>query len=142
MSHSNDPFPLGTHPIGGVVHRRSPYSVAESVQRLTAAIAGAGAKLFTVIDQSGEADNAGLSLRDTKLVVFGSPAAGTPVMETAPVAALDLPLKILVWADDNKEVWMTFLSGEWLAGRYGIPPDLAKPLGAAEKLTKQAAGLN
>ena len=63
-------------------------------------------------------------------------------METAPVAALDLPLKILVWADDNKEVWMTFLSGEWLAGRYGIPPELAKPLGAAEKLTKQAAGLN
>ena len=142
MSHSNDPLPLGAHPIGGVVHRRSPYSVAESVQRLSAAIAGAGAKLFAVIDQSGEADNIGLSLRDTKLVVFGSPAGGTPLMETAPVAALDLPLKILVWADDNTEVWMTFLSGEWLVGRYGIPPELATPLGAAEKLTKQAAGLN
>jgi uncharacterized protein (DUF302 family) len=114
--------------------------VTGTVERLTEAVEGAGAKVFVVVDHSGEAERAGLSLRDTKLVVLGNPVAGTPVMDTSPLAALDLPLKVLVWADDAGAVWMSYLSAEWLAGRYGIPAELAKALSAPEALTSRAAG--
>ena len=77
------------------------YSVDETVERLTEAIGSVGGKLFAVIDQSAEADSLGLRLRDTRLLIFGKPAAGTPIMEVAPLSALDLPLKILVWTDDG-----------------------------------------
>ena len=72
---------------------------------------------------------AGLSLRETTLVIFGNPAAGTPVMAAAPLAALDLPLKILVWQDDDGAVWMTHLDPAWLAARYGLAQELTAPLG-------------
>jgi uncharacterized protein (DUF302 family) len=87
--------------------------VADTVEQLMTAIDGAGARLFVVIDHSGEAQRAGLSLRETKLLIFGSPAAGTPVMQVAPLAALDLPLRVLVWADDAGAVWMSYLSSDW-----------------------------
>ncbi|MBV9050325.1 MAG: DUF302 domain-containing protein [Solirubrobacterales bacterium] len=80
----------------------SPWSVEESVARLSAIVAAQGIKLFATIDHSGEAEAAGLNLRDTKVLIFGSPAAGTPVMQAAPLAALDLPLKVLVWADGHQ----------------------------------------
>ena len=79
----------------------SPGSVAGTVTRLSSLIAAKGMKLFAVIDHSGEASARGLALRETKVVVFGSPEAGTPVMQVAPLAALDLPLKVLVWADGD-----------------------------------------
>ncbi len=100
----------------------------------------AGAKLFVVVDHSGEAERAGLSLRDTKLVIFGSPAAGTPIMDFVPVAALDLPLKMLVWEDDSGVVWMTYFSAAWLADRHRIPADLAPPLSAADVLATRIGG--
>jgi uncharacterized protein (DUF302 family) len=131
--------PAGVHPEDGIVHRRSPLSVAETVDRLSAAIAAAGARVFTVIDHSGEAERAGLSMRETKVVIFGSPVAGTPVMVASPLAALDLPLKVLVWADDGGAVWMTYASARWLADRHGVPEDLARPLGAPEALTGRVA---
>jgi uncharacterized protein (DUF302 family) len=134
MSQTTEDAPTGAQPVSGVVHRRSPFSVAGTVERLAAAISGAGAKLFVVVDHSGEAERAGLSLRDTKLLVFGNPVAGTPVMQTAPLAALDLPLKILVWADDLGVVWMSYLSAPWLAERHGVPSEIAKPLSAPEML--------
>jgi uncharacterized protein (DUF302 family) len=140
MTDSAEPPPSSLDPIAGVIHRRSPYSVAETVERLSEAIQTAGAKLFVLVDHSGEATRAGLSLRETKLLIFGSPTAGTPVMEAAPLSALDLPLKILVWADDAGLVWMTSLAGSWLADRYDIPADLARPLSAAEALTARLAG--
>ena len=121
--------------IDGVVHRRSSYSVDETLDRLSEAIETAGAKMFTVIDQSAEAESVSLQLRDTVLVIFGNPAAGTPVMEAAPLSALDLPLKVLIWVDDYGEVWMSYLSAEWLAARYILAPDLIKPLSAPEILT-------
>jgi uncharacterized protein (DUF302 family) len=83
-----------------VVHKRSPLSVAETVARLATAIRAAGAKLFLVVDHSGEAQRVGMVLRDTKLLVFGNPVGGTPAMVASPLVALDLPLKVLVW-------WMT-----------------------------------
>ncbi|HXA29957.1 MAG TPA: DUF302 domain-containing protein [Candidatus Angelobacter sp.] len=130
----------GTPPIEGIVHRPSPLSVAATVERLTEAIAGAGATLFAVIDHSGEAERAGLSLRDTKLLIFGNPRAGTPLMQAATTAALDLPLKVLVWAADDGQVWMTFLDPAWLAARHHLDGDLAKPLSAPDALTARIAG--
>jgi uncharacterized protein (DUF302 family) len=135
MSQTTHDAPIGARPISGAVHRRSPFSVAETVERLAGAISGAGAKLFVVVDHSGEAERVGLSLRETKLLVFGNPVAGTPVMEAAPLAALDLPLKVLVWADDRGAVWMSYLSAEWLADRHAVPTQLANPLSAPEMLT-------
>jgi uncharacterized protein (DUF302 family) len=134
--------PFGINVVDGVVHRRSPWSVDATVERLAEAIAQAGAKVFVVVDHSGEAQEAGLSLRDTKLVIFGSPIGGTPVMQAAPLAALDLPLKVLVWADDQGSVWMTYLSAQWLAGRHGLSADLARPLSAADALTGRVLASN
>jgi uncharacterized protein (DUF302 family) len=139
MTHAVEDAPIGVPNISGVVHRRSPLSVAATVDRLTDAIDRAGAKLFVVIDHSGEAERVGLSLRDTKLLIFGNPVGGTPVMQTAPLAALDLPLKLLVWADDAGSVWMTYLSAEWLADRHGFGRDLAKPLAAVDALSARVA---
>ena len=84
-----------------LVTKSSPWSVSDTVARLSAVVAARGMKLFAVIDHSGEAAGSGLELRDTKVVIFGSPQAGTPVMLAAPLAALDLPLKVLVWADGH-----------------------------------------
>ncbi len=131
--------PVGATPSAGVVHRRSPLSVAGTVERLTEAVEGAGGKVFVVVDHSGEAERAGLSLRDTKLVVFGNPVAGTAVMQASPLAALDLPLKVLVWADDAGAVWMSYLSAEWLARRHGIPTEVSKALSAPDVLTSRVA---
>ena len=127
--------PAGTHPIDGIVSTRSPLSVAATAERLATLIGAAGATLFGVIDQSAEAEQAGLSMRATRLVIFGSPAAGTPVMAAAPLAALDLPLKILVWQDDDGAVWMSVLDPAWLADRHGLTGSLAAPLSAPAALT-------
>jgi uncharacterized protein (DUF302 family) len=114
--------------------KMSPHSVAETVRRLTALVQAKGMKLFAVIDHSGEARNAGLELRDTKVVIFGSPNAGTPVMQAFPHAALDLPLKILVWADgDHTNV--TYATPAALANRYGLDEELAAPLAGIDGLT-------
>jgi uncharacterized protein (DUF302 family) len=123
----------------GIGHRASPYSVAETVERLTDAIRNADAKLFALVDHSGEARQVGQSLRDTKLLIFGNPAAGTAVMDAAPLAAIDLPLRVLIWADDTGAVWMTYLTAQWLADRHGVPPDLATRLGAPEALATRVA---
>ena len=131
--------PTGTSDVSGIVSRRSPVPVAETVERLTGAIDSAGAKVFAVIDQSSEAARVGQSLRDTTLVIFGSPQAGTPLMQAAPLCALDLPLKVLVWTDDGGATWMSFLTGGWLAQRYDLPAELAKPLAAVEALTSHIA---
>ncbi|SRR5258708_7135332 len=88
--------------VAGLTTKVSPRSVAESIARLTSPIAAKGMKTFAVIDQGGEARQAGQQLRETVLVIFGNPAAGTPVMADSPLAALDLPLKVLVWADGGQ----------------------------------------
>lgn len=123
----------------GMIVRRSPFSVEDTVARLSTLIDNAGAKRFTTIDHSGEAAAAGMKLRDTKVLIFGSPVAGTPIMDASPSAALDLPLKILVWADDDGPTWMSYLSPDWLAARHGIPDWLAAPLAAVDTLTAKIA---
>ena len=126
--------PAGIAPTDGIMHTRSPLPVEETVARLTEAIHAAGAKLFTVVDHSGEARSAGLALRDTKLIIFGSPVAGTPVMVAAPLAAIDLPVKILVWQDDAGAVWMSHLDPAWLATRHGLSTEQAARLRAPARL--------
>jgi len=114
--------------------KMSPRSVADTVERLTALIQAKEMKLFAVIDHSGEARNAGLELRDTKVVIFGSPNAGTPVMQAVPRAALDLPLKILVWAD-GAHTNVTYTTPAALVNRYGLDEELAAPLAGIDGLT-------
>jgi uncharacterized protein (DUF302 family) len=91
-------------------------------------------KVFAVIDHSGEAKDVGLELRDTKLVIFGSPQAGTPVMAAAPLAALDLPLKVLVWADEGRTN-LSYTAPGALAARYELGDELAARLAGIDAVT-------
>jgi uncharacterized protein (DUF302 family) len=122
------------HRDDGVVTKLSPWSVGDTIARLSAVIAARGMTLFTVIDQSGEAEAAGLELRDTKLVIFGSPDAGTPVMAAAPLAALDLPLKVLVWQDGH-QTKVSYTAPSELASRYELKTDLAARLEGINTIT-------
>ena len=118
----------------GIVTKLSPLSVTGTVAKLTGMLSAKGVKLFAVIDQSAEARQAGLSLRETTLVIFGSPAAGTPVMAAAPLAALDLPLKVLVW-DDDGQTKVSYYSPDALAARHHLDAGLAGNLAAVNVLT-------
>src|SRR4029453_12970010 len=139
MGSQSDAGPTGAWATSGVVSRRSPLPVPEPVDRLATAIRAAGAKLFVVVDHSGEAQRVGMALRDTKLLVFGNPAGGTPAMVASPLAALDLPLKVLVGVDDDGAVGMSSLDASWLAARHGLATELAAPLSAVDRLTAQVA---
>jgi len=112
----------------------SPRSVEDTVSRLNDVLESKGIKLFAVIDHSGEAEAAGLELRDTKLVIFGNPVAGTPVIAAAPLAALDLPLKVLVWAD-GEQTKVSYAEPAELAARYGLTEELAGRLAAIDAVT-------
>jgi len=118
----------------GVVTKLSPRPVAGTVARLVDILGAKGVKLFAVIDQSAEARQAGLQLRDTTLVIFGSPAAGTPVMAASPLAGLDLPLKVLVW-DDAGQTKVSYYAPAELAARHRLGPGLAGNLAAIGTLT-------
>jgi uncharacterized protein (DUF302 family) len=115
--------------------RPSPWSVTETVERLTSLIAARGMTLFATIDQRAAAHGAGLELRETVLLVFGSPAGGTPVMDAVPLAALDLPLKLLVW-DDEGRTRVSYVTPAALAARHHLSPTLAAPLAGIDTLTE------
>jgi uncharacterized protein (DUF302 family) len=117
-----------------VITKASPRSVAETVSRLTDLVTTKGMKVFAVIDQAAEAHQVGLDLRPTTLVLFGSPAAGTPVMAAAPLAALDLPLTVLVW-EDGDQVKVSYVAPAALAARHRLPAHLAKNLVGIDGLT-------
>jgi uncharacterized protein (DUF302 family) len=137
---SEDPDPKQTrtgpveHIDGDVVTKVSPWSLDDTVSRLSAVAAARGMKVFAVIDHSGEATKVGLELRDTKVVIFGSPQAGTPVMVAAPLAALDLPLKVLVWVDGH-QTKVSYTAPATLAARYGISGELGSRLAGIDGLT-------
>jgi uncharacterized protein (DUF302 family) len=112
----------------------SPWSVSDTVSRFTDLLTEKGLKVFAVIDQSAEARRVGMELRETVLVLFGNPAAGTPVMAAAPLSALDLPLKVLVWADDG-HASVSYYGPAALAARYSLSDDLEAKLAAIDPLT-------
>jgi len=122
----------------GIVSRPSPFSVQETLDRLQKVLAAKGIRLFAFVDHSGEAEKAGLAMPPTKLLIFGNPAAGTPVMLASPSAALDLPLKILVSQDLSGAVQISWNSPAWLQQRHGIPDAFLKVLAAPEVLTAAA----
>jgi uncharacterized protein (DUF302 family) len=117
-----------------VVTKLSPRPVGVTVSRFTELLAGKGVRVFAVIDQAAAAREAGQDLRETVLVIFGSPAAGTPVMAAAPLSALDLPLKIVVW-DDAGQTKVSYTAPAAIAARYGLPDNLAANLAAVNPLT-------
>ena len=117
-----------------VVTKLSRQSVAGTVAKLTAMISAKGMRLFAVIDQAAEARQAGLTLRETMLVIFGSPQAGTPVMAASPLAALDLPLKVLIWADGD-QTKVSYYAPAALAARHHLSADLAASLAGINALT-------
>jgi len=117
-----------------VVTKLSPWSVPDTIARLRGVVDAKGMKVFTVIDHSGEAQACGLELRDTKVMIFGSPLGGTPVMQAAPLAALDLPLKVLVWSDGD-QTKLSYTPPSALAARYGFNDELAARLAGIDAVT-------
>jgi uncharacterized protein (DUF302 family) len=120
-----------------IVTKSSPHSVQETVARLSQVADENGLKVFDVIDHSAAAETVGLQLRETRVVIFGSPRAGTPVMVAAPLAALDLPLKALVW-DDEGQTRVSYTSPAALGARYGLSDELAARLAGIDPLTDAA----
>ncbi len=123
----------------GIVQIASKHSVDETVQKLKDILQAKGVMLFAVVDHSGEAAKTGLQMPNTKLLIFGSPKAGTPVMLIAPSIAIDLPLKMLVAEDGAGKVWISYNSPQFLAERHGVPSELMKNLAVIEALANAAA---
>ena len=119
---------------GLVVTKTSPWSMADTVARLSAVVAARGMKVFAVIDHSDEARRVGLALRDTKLFIVGSPSVSTPAIHAAPLAALDLPLRVLVW-EDGYQTKVSYPSPDEVARRYGLDHDLALALASIDAVT-------
>ncbi len=115
-------------------------SVDQAVRKLEAILQAKGVKVFAVVDHSGEAEKAGLAMPPTRLVIFGNPKAGTPLMLASPSIAIDLPLKILVWEDARGKVWVSYNAAAYLAGRHHLPPELVPAIAVVEALAKAAAG--
>jgi uncharacterized protein (DUF302 family) len=122
----------------GIVNTPSNHSVDETVQRLEQILDAKGVTLFAVVDHSGEAEKAGIKMPATKLLIFGSPKAGTPIMLAAPSIAIDLPLKILVWEDGQGKVWISYNTGAYLGKRHDVPQQFMQNLGVVEAFAKKA----
>jgi uncharacterized protein (DUF302 family) len=123
----------------GIIDVESHHSVNETVERLRGILAAKAVTLFALVDHSGEAAKAGMTMRPTKLLIFGSPKAGTPVMLAAPSIAIDLPLKILVWEDTGGKVWVSYNAPEYLRERHNVPAELMPSLAVVEVLAAKAA---
>jgi uncharacterized protein (DUF302 family) len=123
----------------GIACRKSNHSVDETVEKLKSILQARGVTLFAIIDHSGEAQKAGLTMPPTKLVIFGNPKGGTPLMLAAPGAAIDLPLKILVYEDAEKAVQVCYNTPAYLQKRHGLPLDLLQNIAVVETLVAKAA---
>jgi uncharacterized protein (DUF302 family) len=123
----------------GIIDIPSNHSVDETVEKLMGILQTNGVTLFALVDHSGEAEKAGMRMRPTKLQIFGNPKAGTPVMVAAPSSAIDLPLKILIWEDAERRVWVAYNAPVYLQERHGLPPELLQNIGVVETLARNAA---
>jgi uncharacterized protein (DUF302 family) len=122
----------------GIVSKASKHSVEQTVEALTNILKAKGVAVFALIDHSGEAEKVGLEMRPTKLLIFGNPKAGTPLMLASPSSAIDLPLKILVWEDAQGKVWLSYNSPEYLRERHGLPQELMQNIAIIETLATKA----
>ncbi len=123
----------------GIIDKLSHHSVGETVEKLKGILQSEEVALFAMVDHSSEAEKVGMKMRPTKLLIFGSPKAGTPLMQAAPSVAIDLPLKILVWEDGQGRVWVSYNSPAYLQERHGIPPELMQNIAVIETLAAKAA---
>jgi uncharacterized protein (DUF302 family) len=130
---------MTSNPDAGIVTIASRASTAQTLERLAAILRDKGIRLFTLVDHSGEAQKIGMPMPPTKLLVFGNPKAGTPLMLAAPSIAIDLPLKILIWEDPEGRCWVSYNSPHYLAARHGVPPGLMPTLDVVEALAAAAA---
>src|SRR6266850_4682713 len=127
------------NPNSGIVNISSHRSVEQTVEKLEAILHAKEVKLFALVDHSGEAENSGMHMRPTKLLIFGNPKAGTPLMLASPGIAIDLPLKILVWEDTDGKVWISYNSPAYLQARHGLPPELVQNIAVVGALAAAAA---
>ncbi|HXY00816.1 MAG TPA: DUF302 domain-containing protein [Candidatus Limnocylindrales bacterium] len=123
----------------GIIEKTSNHSVDQTVEKLKSILQAKGVTLFALVDHSGEAEKVGMKMRPTKLLIFGSPKAGTPLMLAAPSIAIDLPLKILVSEDAQGKVWISYNSPEYLKDRHGLPLELLANIAVVETLATKAA---
>jgi uncharacterized protein (DUF302 family) len=124
----------------GIVTIPSHKSVDETVKNFQEILEAKGVKLFALIDHSGEAEKAGMQMRPTKLLIFGNPKAGTPLMIASPSFAIDLPLKVLVWEDADAKVWVSYNDAAYLQARHDLPQELIQNIAVVEALANKAAG--
>jgi uncharacterized protein (DUF302 family) len=122
----------------GLVHLASPHSFADTQSRLEAIVQRKGLTILARVDHSGDAAKAGLKMQPAHLLIFGNPKAGTPVMVAAPTAAIDLPLKALVWQDDKGTVWLSYNSSAWLKERHAIPDALVQNIAGIAAVCEEA----
>ncbi|MGA8104618.1 MAG: DUF302 domain-containing protein [Candidatus Acidiferrales bacterium] len=123
----------------GIINKLSNHSVDETVEKLKGILQAKGVTLFALVDHSGEAEKAGMKMRPTKLLIFGSPKAGTPLMLAAPSSAIDLPLKILIWEDAQGKVWVSYDSPGYLQQRHGLPQELLPNIAVVEAIAAKVA---
>ena len=128
-----------TDAASGVVTIPTQHSVDEAVRRLEQMLADKGIQLFALVDHSGEAEKVGLQMPPTKLAIFGSPKAGTPLMLATPSVAIDLPLKLLIWEDKSGSVWISYNAPAYLMARHGLPQDLLANIAVIERLAAAVA---
>ena len=122
----------------GIISIASNHSVDQTVENLKGILQAKGVMLFALVDHSGEAEKVGLKMPPTKLVIFGSPKAGTPLMLAAPSIAIDLPLKILIREDGEGKVWVSYNSAAFLQQRHGFPKELLQNIAVGEALAAKA----
>jgi uncharacterized protein (DUF302 family) len=122
----------------GLIHTSSPFSAADTMQKLETILREKGMSIFARIDHSGEAARVGMEMRPTQLLMFGNPRGGTPPMLAAPTLAIDLPLKALVWEDAVGKVWITHNRAEYLQRRHGFPREFLQNLAGAATLIQKA----
>ena len=130
---------MASNPNNGIVCKKSKHSVDETVEKLKATLQAKGVTLFALVDHSGEAQKVGLTMPPTKLLIFGSPKGGTPIMLASPSVAIDLPLKILVAQDKDGTVNVCYNAPEYLQQRHGFPQDLLSNIAVVETLATKAA---
>ena len=123
----------------GIVTIPCRHPVEEAVQRLEQLLSTKGVKIFAKVDHSGEAESAGLQMRNTKLLIFGSPKGGTALMVAAPTIAIDLPLKILIWEDTESKVWVSYNNPEFLRARHDLAPSLVGVLAGVSGIAEAIA---
>jgi len=122
----------------GLVSLASKYSADESLHRLESLLNQRGIKIFALVDHSGEAEKVGLKMPPTKLLIFGNPKGGTPLMQAAPTVAIDLPLKVLIWQDADSQCWLTYNDPAYLQSRHGFPAELVANLSEVNALLQKA----